>query len=327
MLQLKSALLSYFLWLAFASLTGPLWSQQLTADTSIGSHLIEARDRSNGWDIYVGELKLAEWTHRDTKILRPFFSNVKTIKGLQVTRNHPPIAQVDALDHADMHPGVWLGFGELSGEDFWRNKADMVFVRVLRSPSNENGILRFSVEHSLQRGSSDPPANRSIGIVQNNIAIEREADHWAIDWNMTFYATDSDLTFGDQEEMGLGVRVAASMTEKNMGVILNSAGSRTAKQSWGQEADWCNYGGVLDGQPSGIMVIPHRANFRKSWWHNRDYGLMVANAFGRQAMKQGDKSLQRIEKGHSFSIGYRIVFHQASSSIEELRLIADKWSN
>src|SRR6185295_6617177 len=73
--------------------------------------------------ITCGGRAIATYVWRDEKILRPYFKNVCTLDGLQVTRNHPPIAGKDAVDHADMHPGIWLAFGAINDQDFWRNQA------------------------------------------------------------------------------------------------------------------------------------------------------------------------------------------------------------
>jgi hypothetical protein len=51
-------------------------------------------------------------------------------------------------------------------------------------------------------------------------------------------------------------------------------------------------------------------NFRKSWWHNRDYGLMVANPFGRQAMKQGAKSAVPLKPGETLRLTFGAALHQ-----------------
>ena len=73
--------------------------------------------------ISLGGQPIVDFVFRDERILRPYFANARVANGVQVTRNHPPILDVDAVDHDTMHPGIWLGFGDISGQDFWRNKA------------------------------------------------------------------------------------------------------------------------------------------------------------------------------------------------------------
>jgi hypothetical protein len=54
-------------------------------------------------------------------------------------------------------------------------------------------------------------------------------------------------------------------------------------------------------------------NFRESWWHNRDYGVFVANPFGREAMKQGPLSALSIKQGETFQIAFGALVHDHSS--------------
>ena len=60
------------------------------------------------------------------------------------------------------------------------------------------------------------------------------------------------FTFGDQEEMGLGIRVATDHAVTNGGVITSSDGRKNEKQVWGRQADWCDY----SGKGVGVMLMP-----------------------------------------------------------------------
>jgi hypothetical protein len=66
--------------------------------------------------------------------------------------------------------------------------------------------------------------------------------------------------------------------------------------------------------------MPHPDNFRPSWYHARDYGLLVANAFGRRAMKAGKESRVELEKGKPFRLRYGIFVHGAlPRGVEDIR--------
>src|SRR5687768_6499997 len=77
----------------------------------------------NQLQIQVGDKPFASYVYQDDAIPRPYVAHVRSPGGIQVTRNHPPVEGKDATDHAALHPGLWLAFGDLSGADFWRNKA------------------------------------------------------------------------------------------------------------------------------------------------------------------------------------------------------------
>ena len=112
--------------------------------------------------------------------------------------------------------------------------------------------------------------------------------------------------------MGLGIRVATPITEKNGGRIAGSTGATTAKGTWGKAFDWCDYSGVIGDRRVGVTLMPDPANFRPSWFHNRDYGLMVANPFGRKAMGQGEPSRVEVKKGERLRMRFGLLLHSAA---------------
>lgn len=247
--------------------------------------------------------RIVDFVFRDDKILRPYFANARLEDERQVTRTHPPVEGVDALDHDTMHPGIWLGFGDINGHDFWRNKAAMEHVRFISEPKIADGRLTFSTECRLKAASG-----QSIGLLTNDFTLLVRPSGWLLVWSATFHADQGPLVFGDQEEMGFGARVATPFTEKNGGVIRSSSGKQTAKETWGQPATWCDYSGT-GPKSGGIQLMAGEKNFRESWWHNRDYGAFVANAFGREAMKQGAKSTVTVKKGESFRLVFGAMLH------------------
>ena len=120
---------------------------------------------------------------------------------------------------------------------------------------------------------------------------------WQLTYDCEFTGPD-DFYFGDQEEMGLGVRLATPLIEKKGGQIRNSAGQVSAKSTWGQPAIWCDYSGEIAGKWAGITIMANGKTPRMPWWHNRNYGLMVANQFGKKAMKHGGEKPIQSEVRH-----------------------------
>ena len=253
---------------------------------------------------------VAEFVFRDEKIFRPYFANVHAPGGVKATRNHPPVAGADATDHESMHPGIWLAFGDISGADFWRNKGHMEHVRFTEPPAVRDGRLTFATECRLRTAEG-----RSLCSLTNRFTLAARTNAWLLVWDATFRSDDGDFTFGDQEEMGFGARVATAITEKNGGVIKSSTGQKTAKATWGQPAEWCDYSGTVNGRPIGITLWSDPKNFRPSWWHNRDYGVFVANPFGRAAMKQGDKSTVKVKRGEGVRLRFAAAVHAGEGFI------------
>lgn len=252
-----------------------------------------------------GEI-FATYSFRDEEIPRPYFANIVAPGGARVTRNHPPEAS-DPRDHATLHPGLWLAFGDISGNDYWRLRATVQHVRFVESPSADGDKLRFAVENRYLDRKSQETVCREI--CQYELSAD---DHGVLlVWDSTFQSDAGDFYFGDQEELGLGVRLATPIAVKSNkgGRILNSNGQRNEEHVWGKQADWCDYSGTLDGEFVGVMLMPHPGNFRKCWYHARDYGFVAANPFGRNAFTGGEKSKVHVRQGEAFRLRYGVYFH------------------
>jgi putative heme-binding domain-containing protein len=244
------------------------------------------------------------YVHDDPVTLRPFFKNIRTLSGIQVTRNHPPIESVDAGDHASMHPGIWMAFGDISGSDFWRNRARVVHERFITQPSGGKSSGSFSVSNRFETNDSKLICRQTV-----THTIHFTKGNWQLTYDCAFTAPH-DFYLGDQEEMGLGVRLATPLIEKNGGQLRNSAQQVGAKATWGQPATWCDYSGEIEGKWAGITIMTNNKTPRVPWWHNRNYGLMLANQFGRDAMHQGEKSKTHVKADSTLQLSFTVIIHE-----------------
>lgn len=277
-------------------LTAPLlvFACRANADTPI--RLVA---KPNAVEITRDGKAFATYVFRDEQVLRPFFAHVHAPNGVQVTRTHPPV-EGDAADHAAMHPGIWLAFGDLQGADFWRNRGAVKHVSFVEPPKSGKDGAAFTALNRYEAG------GKAICAERCHITIRSAPSGTLLIWDSRFTA-DEDLYFGDQEEMGLGVRVATPLAVQKGGQIIDSTGRKNERQVWGQQADWCAYRGMVDGKPVGIAIMPHPGNFRRSWFHARDYGLLVANPFGQRAFTQGAASKINVKKGDVFRLRFGVL--------------------
>lgn len=259
--------------------------------------------------IRVDEEPLATYVYSDPEVTRPYFKDVHAPGGIQVTRNHPPRKGVDPTDHAKYHPGLWLAFGDLSGADSWRNKARVEHVGFVRAPGTVDGQGSFAVRNRY--------ANKDKVICEEvcEYTFLVRPGGFLILWRSTFQSDRGEFWFGDQEEMGLGVRMATPIMVKSRqgGRILNNEGKKNEKGTWGRLALWCDYSGWIDKSFAGIMIMPDPDNFRPCWWHTRDYGFMTANPFGRDAFDAGPTSKVLVKEKEPFHLSYGILVHAGAS--------------
>jgi hypothetical protein len=260
--------------------------------------------------ITVAGSPMATYVYRDETIPRPFFHSLHAPGGVQVSRNHPPVAGQDLVDHATFHPGLWLAFGDLSGADDWRLKARVEHEAFVEEPRGGPGRGTFAVRNRYPTVGGDATICREVC---RYTVLVRPSGYLLIA-DSEFSSDDGDFAFGDQEEMGFGVRVATPLIVNNGGHIVNSDGLKDQKQVWGKPADWCDFSGTIDGRQVGVTLMPDPRNFRRSWFHARDYGLVVANPFGRKAMTKGEESRVVVRRGEPFRLGFAVLLHASADA-------------
>ena len=269
-----------------------------------GDPVVDFDLQENQLLITIGNKPFATYVFRDDTITRPYFAHVKSPSGIQVTRNHPPIPGKDYTDHENYHPGLFLAFGDISGHDYWRLKARVHHDQFLEGPSGGPGRGTFTVRNQYL-------TTDGSGIVCTQdcrYTILTRPNGYLLILDSTFSSDQGDFSFGEQDEMGLGIRVNTGITvERGSGEILNAEGMKNEDAVREKESDWCALRGVVDGTQVGVMVMPSPKNIRRSWWHARDYGFTAGNFFGHD--RGTNPTL--VKKGEKFPVGYGVHFFSA----------------
>lgn len=305
-------LLTNYAAMAVVAVTGILSTRTAAAEPEAR---IEFVRHEGSLDVVIGGQAVATYCFQDPAISRPYFTHVKTKSGVEVTRRYPPVEGQDLTDHATFHPGMWLAFGDLSGADNWRLKARVRSSRFVGEPAGGAGKGSFAVRNECLE--SNDPRKVICSEVACYTILARSTGYFLL-WDSRF-SSDHDFFFGDQEEMGLGFRVGTQLRvgsagARNLppgnGVILDADGRKNEGQIWGNAAKWCDYSGALAGKNVGMTLLCHPANLRPSWFHARDYGLLVANLFGRKSFRKGDASRIVVRAGDEFRLRYGVFVHE-----------------
>ena len=257
---------------------------------------------------------VARYVFRDPQIHRPYFDRVRTVSGLEVTRPNPPREGVDPTDHVGLHTGLWLSFGDLNGHDYWRLKARTEHAEFVEEPFAVDGEARFAVRNRYLSTQGDEIVCTEVC----RYTVRTCQGGWLLAADSEFRPEGTELVFGDQEELGWGVRVATPLVvDRAMGGrMLDSEGRRNGRQIWGQQVAWCDYAGPLEGRWVGLQVCAGRDNFQPSWAHARDYGFVALNPFARQAFTKQEPRKKVVPLGQTLALRFGVVVHE--SETEEL---------
>lgn len=305
------------LWMPLASFVWSLLAAFSVARDPAGLPFQLASDRVI---VSQGATELATYRFHDPVISRPYFCTLRTPTGLQVTRNHPPIPEQDLVDHDLFHPGLWLAFGDLDGADCWRLKAPVRHEKFMEAPHAIDQGVGWTALNTYLRDDGQTPICQEV----NALRLVTRPNGVLLLWDSTFRG-ERDFYFGDQEELGLGLRVATPISVKQGGKMVNSAGAVNESEVWGRQADWCAYQGKIDRHNVGVVLMPHPGNVRPSWFHARDYGFVAANPFGRQAFTGGEKSRIDVPAGEDFKLRYGVFWYDAGDEEVDVTAVYDDY--
>jgi hypothetical protein len=276
-----------------------------------GNFTVELTPKS--FEIAIDNRQFASFVFDDPLITRPYFANVYAPGGARATRRQPPVPGQDLVDHPTFHPGIWMAFGDVGGADTWRLKAPVTRPTVTTAPVPGPGPLQFAMRFSYL----NPQDDVEICSEMCRIEVHVISAGYLLLWDSTF-SSPREFYFGDQEEMGLGLRVATPLRAQQeaengvaagTGEIRDAEDRRNEREVWGNSAQWCDYAGVADGQRVGMAIFCHPDNFRPSWFHARDRGLLAANPFGRAAFHKGEPSKVVVKPGDKLRLRYGVLIH------------------
>ena len=297
-----------------ADLTAWLMKQKVPGDRK-GFWFRVSRD---SLEISLGDQRIASYLKDHPKLTRRALVNVMTPGGIQVTRNFPPRKPEDldpgyqaeqGIIHPIMHPGIWISYGDVDGNDYWRLKARVKFDGFVVPPKGDRTTGSFGVRNRFL--SED--GSRVVCDEITRYEFHRVDEGWLLKIDAEYRSSDADFYFGDQEESGLAVRVASPIrVQGGTGTILNNRGERNGAEVWGKRAKWFDYFGVIDGRRVGIMVAPSPNNPRPSWLHARDYGVVVTNPFPKQPRERREPYVKTaVKRGQPYRLAYAILIHDA----------------
>ncbi len=240
--------------------------------------------------------------------------------GLGVTRAYPQEERAgDSTDHVH-HRSLYTAWGDVNGSDNWGEEQGAGHMEHRYFEATESGPV-FGRLVALNDW-LDPEGNR---LMQDRLEYRfycTPPSFRLLDMDVTFYASEGQVRFGDTKEGGIcSIRVATPLEVNHTGRIENAYGGVNEGETWGRRAPWCDYSGLLEGGRVGIAAFDHPGNLRHpTYWHVRNYGLMTANPFGLSFFvdRNADGSYT-LPAGGRLRFRYRIYVHAGDATQGRVR--------
>ncbi len=239
---------------------------------------------------------------------KPYLHPLRSADGVIVTRRWPmETVAGESRDHRH-HRGLWFGYIDVNGINFWENEASYTTENRGRIKLNRIVSAKDGVIHALFDWRD--PAGAVLLTEDRSMAFRGDATQRIIDVDITLTAV-KEVVFGDDKDGVFAIRVADEMNEQHTGRIVNSNGAEGMKNTWGKPADWADYSGTVKGKRLGIAIFDHPANRgHPNRWHVRDYGLFAVNPFAQNAFDETlPKKTTTVPPGQSLRYRWRVVIH------------------
>ncbi|HMP15652.1 MAG TPA: PmoA family protein [Gemmatales bacterium] len=283
----------------------------------------------------------------DPSQIRPHFHPLYSPKGKPITRLYPMQKNVpgETTDHIH-HKGCWVGHqivllhqdgdSKPVNANFWADVVNPVQQQLgkqlctktdePRSGSGKASLVTYNTWQTVS-GTKILEENRTLHLISLGEAS-------LIVFDIDLHATEGDLTFGDEKDGFMAVRVADVLAEKSKkgGLLQNAEGkkhmgtgnNKDRQGCWGLRSAWVDYSGIVEEEEVGITLMDHPGNPVPACWHARDYGLLTANPFGRTHAKfpdaQGD--VVQLKKGEHLRFRYGVLIHPGNA---ESGKVADRY--
>jgi hypothetical protein len=231
---------------------------------------------------------------------KPYLHPIHTPSGTALT--------ADAPAFAPGHRGVFFGWADVNGVDFWhegRAPSDLPQGRI----TTESDRIQIEREgdrvhlHALHRWAR-PDGSALLEEQRVLTALEPEEEGWqVIDWKSEFRAPDEDVTLGNvQKSMGLSCCFSEAV---NGGHFMNSRQVEGPATN-GRAAEWCDYSGPDRTGPrsGGLAVMAWRRNP-----HPRPEFYTSSEPLGFMSASFAYRAPFVIRRGEAVALHYRIVIH------------------
>ncbi len=270
-------------------------------------------------------------------LMKPVLYPLRTTKGTLVTRGWPLDPRPEErVDHPH-HVGMWFNYGNVNGLDFWNNstaipperKKDFgtikhVAVEKIKA-SNKNAELAVLKDWQS-------PDGKSLLKENTQYVFSEEGQQRSIEMTTKLTALDEDVSFSDNKEGLIGIRVARELehpsdkpeiftdangnpttvskldNDKVTGKYRSSEGIE-GDEVWGTRGKWVNLIGKIGNEPVSLLILDNPKNVGyPTYWHARGYGLFAANPLGHKEFSKGKETLNfKLKAGESVTFRYKVI--------------------
>jgi len=120
-----------------------------------------------------------------------------------------------------------------------------------------------------------------------------------------------DVTIRKTNHSLFSARMAADLSVKNGGTMINAEGLKSEKDTFGKGSPWIDFYGNRGSITEGLAIMQHPSNpWYPSPWFTRDYGFMSPTP-----MYWPENNVDtQMKKGTTLLLRYRVLVHAGTNT-------------
>jgi hypothetical protein len=133
-----------------------------------------------------------------------------------------------------------------------------------------------------------------------------------------------DVTIRKTNHSLFSARMAADLSVKNGGTLINAEGIKSEKDTFGKNSPWIDFYGKRGDTTEGLAILQHPSNpWYPSPWFTRDYGFISPTPM--YWPENGSETVMK--KGTVLNLRYRVLVHAGDHNQAKIAEAFEKYKN
>jgi hypothetical protein len=219
------------------------------------------------------------------------------------------------------HSSLFFGCDLVNGGNYWqegleRGRIISVNAQILK----EGGDTAIITDECIW---SRPGALSPVKDIRKFIITSPSETLTKIDVEITMEML-MDVVIKKTNHSLFSARMAADLSVKNGGTMINAEGAKSEKDTFGKNAPWMDYYGKRGEATEGLAIMQHPSNpWYPSPWFTRDYGFMSPTPM---CWPQNGTDT-RMNKGTTLVLRYRVLVHSGTTAEADIAGQFEKYKN
>ena len=210
------------------------------------------------------------------------------------------------------HSSLFFGCDQVNGGNYWQEGLERGRIISVNAEILKEGADTVVISDECIW--SRPGAVSPVKDTRKYTFTAPEANLRQIDVEITMEML-MDVHIKKTNHSLFSVRMAADLSVKNGGTMVNAEGDSGEKATFGKSSPWMDYFGKRGDFTEGIAILQHPSNpWYPSPWFTRDYGFISPTPMYWPA--DGEETF--VKKGDKLLLRYRVLVHAGTT--EESRI-------